>query len=49
MTWSSFNLGRASHWGSTCVGAIAGLDMPLGDGVWLLGDRYDLRIGCVLS
>lgn len=26
--------------GSTCVGALAGQDLGLGNDLWLLGDRY---------
>ncbi|GJJ14503.1 hypothetical protein Clacol_008767 [Clathrus columnatus] len=35
----NFNLGQTEAGSSSCVGAIAGLDVGLGDNVWLLGDR----------
>ncbi|KIP04061.1 hypothetical protein PHLGIDRAFT_76564 [Phlebiopsis gigantea 11061_1 CR5-6] len=42
-TWkissANFNLGEADS-SSTCVGAIAGQDLGLGDDVWLLGDSF---------
>lgn len=41
MVWNSFNLGTTAHGSSMCVGAIGGVDLQLGNGVWLLGDRYD--------
>ena len=32
------NLGTTEEGSSECVGAITGLDLGLGDEVWLLGD-----------
>lgn len=36
----SLNLGTTGPNSGQCVGSLAGLDLGLGNGVWLLGDRY---------
>ncbi|KAI0743586.1 acid protease [Daedaleopsis nitida] len=50
-TWTvsaaNFNLGRVS--GNLCVGAIAGVDLGLGDKVWLLGDSFMKNVYTVFS
>ncbi|KAI0792602.1 acid protease [Abortiporus biennis] len=37
---ANFNLGQTSSGSSSCVGALAGQDLGLGDDVWLLGDSF---------
>lgn len=36
----SFNLGETESGSGQCVGALAGADLGLGSGVWLLGDSF---------
>ena len=36
--YSSLSLGETESGSGTCVGAISGGDLGLGDDVWLLGD-----------
>ncbi|KAI0743533.1 acid protease [Daedaleopsis nitida] len=49
-TWTiepvNFILGRV---GNMCVGAVAGVDLGLGDGVWLLGDSFMKNVYSVFS
>jgi cathepsin D len=37
---ANINLGLIEDGSSMCVGALAGQDIGLGDGVWLLGDSF---------
>ncbi|EMD37833.1 hypothetical protein CERSUDRAFT_50799 [Gelatoporia subvermispora B] len=37
---ANFNLGTTARGAKTCIGALAGKDLGLGSGVWLLGDSF---------
>jgi cathepsin D len=37
---ANINLGMTDDGSSLCVGALAGVDLGLGDDVWLLGDSF---------
>ncbi|KAF8509470.1 acid protease [Hysterangium stoloniferum] len=45
----NFNLGTTSVGSSTCVGAVAGKDLGLGDNVWLLGDSLLKNVYSIFS
>jgi cathepsin D len=52
-TWaiseSNFNLGQTESGSSDCVGALAGQDIGLGSGTWLLGDSFMKNVYTVFS
>ncbi|KIP07605.1 hypothetical protein PHLGIDRAFT_511640 [Phlebiopsis gigantea 11061_1 CR5-6] len=52
-TWAissaNFNLGQTSSGSASCVGAIAGSNLGLGDNVWLLGDSFMKNVYTVFS
>jgi cathepsin D len=45
----SFSLGKTKLDSTQCVGAISGLDLGLGTGVWLLGDTFMKNVYSVFS
>ncbi|KAJ3991145.1 acid protease [Lentinula boryana] len=45
----NFNLGSTSSGASTCVGALAALDLGMGDRTWLLGDSWMKNVYTVFS
>ena len=45
----SFSLGETESGSGKCVGAIAGQDIGLGEGVWLLGDSFMKNVYSVFS
>ncbi|KAF7307817.1 Acid protease [Mycena kentingensis (nom. inval.)] len=40
VTADNFNLGATEKGSSECIGALSGLDLGLGDNMWLLGDSF---------
>ncbi|KAF8636167.1 hypothetical protein AX17_003739 [Amanita inopinata Kibby_2008] len=49
ITSANFNLGQTAAGSSQCVGALAGVDLGLGAGVWLLGDSFMKNVYTLFS